>query len=222
MKTRQLALGLSVVALAMTGCAAGKDSAAVAPAGAATSMAGMSMAPGQSMAGMSMAPGQTMAGMSTTPSPLTAGTSTPDAKSQPSARSKMVCTGDVREEVQKVLKLSAPAPVSTSWQDQLFTCTYSLPMGKMVLSVKESATKAAAAGYFQALRTRSGNTTALQGVGEQGFATKTGIAVVLKDSFTLQVDTTALPETFGPQQQRRTDLAYEMATVVMGCWIEHS
>jgi hypothetical protein len=38
----------------------------------------------------------------------------------------------------------------------------------------------------------------------------------------LQVDTTALPEMFGPQQQRRTDLAYEMATVVMGCWIEHS
>lgn len=206
MKTRQLVLGLSAVAaLAMTGCAAGKDSAGIAPAGAAVSGSAA-----QTMAGMSMAPGQTMAGMSM-----------PSTSSQPSAKSKMVCTGDVRDEVQTVLKLSEPAPVSTSWQDQLFTCTYTLPMGKMVLSVKESASKAAAADYFQALRTRLGKTTALQGVGEQGFATTTGIAVVLKDSSTLQVDTTGLPELFGPQQQRRTDLAYEMATVVMGCWIEH-
>jgi hypothetical protein len=206
MKTRQLVLSLSAIALAMTGCAAGKDSAGVAPAGAAASMPA-----GQTMAGMSMAPGQTMAGMST---PATPG--------QPSAKSRMVCTGDVRDEVRTVLKLDAPAPVSTSWQDQLFTCTYALPMGKMVLSVKESASKAAAASYFQALRTRLGATTALQGVGEQAFATTTGIAVVLKDSSTLRVDTTGLPETFGPQQQRRTDLAYEMATVVIGCWIEHS
>ncbi|MDQ1745012.1 MAG: hypothetical protein QOE23_3351, partial [Pseudonocardiales bacterium] len=59
MKTRQLVLSLSAIALAMTGCAAGKDSAGVAPAGAAASMPA-----GQTMAGMSMAPGQTMAGMS--------------------------------------------------------------------------------------------------------------------------------------------------------------
>jgi hypothetical protein len=206
MKIRHLAGSLCAVALLGTGCAAGKDAASVAPAGAATSVA-----PGQTMAGMSMAPGQTMAGMSHAPS-----------GSEPSAKSKMVCTGDVREEVRSILKLSAPAPVSTSWQDQLFTCTYTLPMGKMVLSVKESASKPAAAAYFQALRTRSGTTTALQGVGEQAFSTPAGTAVVLKDSSTLQVDATGLPEVFGPQQSRRTDFAYEMATVVMGCWIEHS
>lgn len=206
MKTRHLAVGLCAVALTMTGCAAGKGSAATSPAGAATSIAA-----DQSMAGHSMAPGQTMAGMTMAP-----------AGSEPSAKSKMVCAGDVRDEVQTILKLSAPAPVTTSWQDQLFTCTYTLPMGKMVLSVKESASKAAAAAYFQAQRTRSGKTTTLAGVGEQAFATPAGTAVVLKDSSTLQVDATGLPEVFGPQQQRRTDFAYEVATVVMGCWIEHS
>lgn len=215
MSSRHLALGLSAVMLTMTGCAATRGSAAEAPRAATSTvagqtMAGMSMAPGQTMAGMSMAPGQTMAGMST-----------PVTGSQPSAKSRMVCTGDVRNEVQAIFKLSAPAPVSTRWQDHLFTCTYTLPMGTMVLSVKESASKAAAADYFQAQRTRLGNTTVLQGVGERAFATTTGTAVVLKDSATLQVDTTGLPEVFGPQQQRRTDFAYEMATVVMGCWIEH-
>jgi len=151
-----------------------------------------------------------------------AGMTMAPAGSEPSAKSKMVCTGDVRDEVQSILKLSAPAPVATSWRDQVFTCTYTLPMGKLVLSVKESASKAAAASYFQAQRTRSGKTTALAGVGERAFATPAGTAVVLKDSATLQVDATGLPEVFGPQQQRRTDFAYEMATVVMGCWIEHS
>ena len=143
------------------------------------------------------------------------------AGSEPSAAAKMVCAGDVAAQVMTVLNLDAPAPTSTSWQDQLYTCTYTLPMGKMVLSVKESASKPAARDYFQALRARLGGTEPLLGVGEQAYATKTGTAVVLKDDMTLRVDTTGLPAVFGPQQQRRTDLAYEMATVVMGCWVNH-
>jgi hypothetical protein len=205
MKTRQLLLGLSGLALMLTGCASGGNSGTAA-AGAAE----MSMAPGQSMAGMSMAPGQSMAGMSMAP-----------AVSEPSKAAKMVCTGDVRDEVKTVLKLSSPAPISTSWQDQLYTCTYALPMGKMVLSVKESAGKPAAVAYFQALRTRLGSTQPAPGLGEQAYATKTGTVVVLKDNTTLRVDTTGLPAVFGPQQQRRTDLAYEIASVVLGCWVEH-
>lgn len=218
MKTRQLALGLSALALVASGCATAKDSGTAAPAGAAGSMAG------QAAAGMSKAPsdshtmasGETMAGHSH-PS-KSAQTS---AGSQPSAASKMVCAGDVPAQVKIVLKLSAPAPTSTSWQDRLYTCTYALPMGKMVLSVKESDDKPAARDYFQALRAKLGDTAPLLGVGEQAYATKTGTAVVLKDNMTLRVDTTGLPEVFGPQQQRRTDLAYQMATVVMGCWINH-
>ena len=220
MKTRQLALGLSAFALAATGCATGKDSGTPAPAGAASSMAagqpaaGMSKAPGHSH--HTMASGQTMAGHSHPPTP---GQTT--AGSEPSAAAKMVCAGDVPAQVKTVLNLSAPAPTSTSWQDQLYTCTYTLPMGKMVLSVKESASKPAARDYFQALRAKLGDTEPLLAVGEQAYATKTGTAVVLKDNMTLRVDTTGLPAVFGPLQQRRTDLAYEMATIVMGCWIDH-
>jgi hypothetical protein len=200
MKTRHTVLGLSAVALLVTGCASSDGSGAAAAGGAGMSMApGESMAPGQSMAAMSMAP----------------------VVSEPSKAAKMVCTGDVREEVKNVLKLSSPAPISTSWRDQLYTCTYTLPMGKMVLSVKESAGKPAAVAYFQALRTRLGGTQPAPGLGEQAYATKTGTVVVLKDNTTLRVDTTGLPAVFGPQQQRRTDLAYEIASVVLGCWVEH-
>ncbi|MEO7262938.1 MAG: hypothetical protein ABI047_17050 [Jatrophihabitantaceae bacterium] len=210
MKTRQLAVGLSAFSLVVTGCAAGKDVGTATPAGTA-----MSMAPGQSMASHTMAAGETMAGQSM------AGMSMAPADSQPSDTAKMVCTGEVRDTVQTVLKLSSPASTSTSWQNQLFTCTYTLPMGKMVLSVKESADKPAAHAYFEAQRTRLGSTEPVLGLGEQAYATKTGTTVVVKDDMTLQVDTTGLPAVFGPQQQRRTDLASEMAAVVLGCWIDH-
>lgn len=202
MKTRQLAVGLVAVTLCLTGCASAGGSGAASAAGA-----GMSMAPGQTMAGMSMAPGQTMAGMTASP-----------AADQPSDAAKMVCSDDIQNQVKLVLRLSKPAPARASWQDQRYTCSYSLPMGQMVLSVKQSATKPLAHGYFDALRLRLGNTEPLAGLGESAYATTTGIAVVLKDDMTLQVDTTGLPAVFGPQHQRRTDLAYELASDVLGCW----
>ena len=191
MKTRQLATGLSALVLVLTGCASGGDSGTATAGGA-----GRSMAPGQTMAGRSVAP----------------------VDSTPSKAALMVCSDDIREQVRTVLKLSAPAPVRSSWQDQLYTCTYTLPMGTMVLSVQQSAGKPAAREHFLGLRTRLGSTEPLLGLGEQAYATKTGIAVVLKDNMTLRVDTTRLPAVFGAQQQRRTDLAYEIASAVLGCW----
>ena len=203
MKTRQAAVGLSALAVMLAGCASGAD--------AGTAAGDVSTPPAHHMAGTSTAPGHSMAGRSVAP-----------AVSEPSEAAKMVCAGDVRDEVKTVLKLSAPAPVSTTWRDQLYTCTYTLPMGKMVLSVKESAGKPAALEYFRALRARLGNTQPAPGLGEQAYATKAGTVVVLKDNTTLRVDTTGLPAVFGPQQQRRTDLAYEIASVVLGCWVEHA
>ncbi|HEX8094616.1 hypothetical protein [Jatrophihabitans sp.] len=176
----------------------------------------MSMAPGQTMAGMSMAPGQTMV-----PGQTTAGRSVAPAGSTPSKAALMICSDDIQDQVATVLKLNAPAPVRSSWQDQLYTCTYTLPMGTMILSVKQSASKPAARGYFLGLRPGLGSTEPLLGLGEQAYATKTGVAVVLKDDMTLRVDTTRLPVVFGTQQQRRTDLAYEIASAVLGCWTGH-
>jgi hypothetical protein len=215
-KSRQLAIGLIALPLLVTGCGSAQTRSTSARVGAGST--GATMAPGQTMApGMTMAPGQTMAAMTNS-----AGAASSAAFShpvgEPSAAAKMVCSDDIRGQVRKVLKLARPAPIRTSWQDRLYTCTYTLPMGPMVLSVQQSATKAAARQYFQALRSQLGRTTPLIGLGEQAYASTTGYAVVLKDNMTLRVDTTRLPEVFGDQDQHRTDLAAEIASDVMGCW----
>src|SRR6185437_3073905 len=141
-----------------------------------------------------------------------------DQSDAPSDTATMVCGDDIRGQVSQVLKLSAPPKTESSWADQLYTCSYRLPIGPMVLSVKQSAGRAAAAGYFSNLRPTLGNTETLQGLGERSYGTGDGVVVVIKDSLTLKVDTTGLPKVFGADQQRRSDLAYEIASDVLGCW----
>ncbi|MBV9822044.1 MAG: hypothetical protein JO144_07330 [Actinobacteria bacterium] len=209
MNARQTALGAGALVLLLTGCGAGNDGASKAAA-PGQSMAGMTMAPGESMAGMTMAPGESMAGMTMAPSQSVSG--------GPSKAAAMVCSDDIRGQVKTVLRLAQPAPVRSSWQNQLYTCSYTLPMGQMVLSVKQSAGKPAAQAYFDQTRRSLGRTESLAGLGEQAFGTGTGIVVVRKDDMTLRVDTTDLPVVFGELQQRRTDLAYEIASDVLGCW----
>jgi hypothetical protein len=136
----------------------------------------------------------------------------------PSAAAQMICGDDIRGQVQQVLKLPTLPSTEHSWDGQLYTCNYRLPMGPMVLSVRQSAGKVAAAGYFTSLRSTFGSTQTLQGLGERSYGTGAGVVVVIKDDLTLTVDTTGLPAVFGPDGQRRADLAYEIASDVLGCW----
>jgi hypothetical protein len=145
----------------------------------------------------------------------------PTSSQPPSANAAMVCGADVAGDVARVLSLPAAPPTTSTWVDQLFTCDYSLPMGPLVLSVKESPDPAAAAGYFDGQRGRLGETAPAPGLGERAYATPTGTVVVIKDAMTLTVDATVLPEVFGNNGQRRNDFAYEVASVVLGCWTGH-
>jgi hypothetical protein len=136
----------------------------------------------------------------------------------PPAQAVMVCGDEVRGDITKVLALpSAPATAAT-WTDQLYTCTYQLPVGPLVLSVKQSANAAAAHDYYTASRKRIGSTVDTAGLGTYAFRTTSGVVGLVKDNFTLTVDATGLPVQFGSQGQKRTDLAYEVASVVLGCW----
>ena len=139
----------------------------------------------------------------------------------PSEAAAMICGDDVTGDVARVLSLPAPPPTSSTWADQLFTCDYSLPMGPLVLSVQESPDPAAAARFFEDRRGQLGETAPTPGLGERAYATPTGTVVVIKDAMTLTVDATGLPEVFGDDGQRRTDFAYEVASVVLGCWTGH-
>ena len=92
-------------------------------------------------------------------------------------------------------------------------------MGAMVLSVQVAPSDAAAGEAFDADRGRLAPTEQLRRARASGaFGTPTGVTVVLKDNEVLTVDTTALPEVFGANGQRRTDLANEIASDVLGCW----
>jgi len=197
MTARTWTLGVGAAALLLAGCGAPHATEAA------------------SMPGMSMAPGQTMAPSA---SASTAASPAPSASATPSAAAKMICSDDIRGKVKQVLKLSTDAPTRTSFVDHLYTCTYTLPQGPLVLSVHDSASKAAAASYYTALRPTRGATTGLPGLGEHAYGTSRGTVVVLKDSQTLVVDATGLPSVFGSEQQKRTDLAYEIASDVLGCW----
>jgi hypothetical protein len=151
----------------------------------------------------------------------TSSTTTAAADGQPSATAAMVCGADVVGDVSRALALPEPPSTTATWADPLFTCDYALPMGPLVLSVEDSPSPAAAAEYFASRQGELGETAPAAGLGERAFATPTGTVVVIKDAMTLTVDATGLPEEFGDNGQRRSAFAYEVASIVLGCWTGH-
>lgn len=129
----------------------------------------------------------------------------------------MVCGDDIRGKIRQVLALAAAPATTDSFADGRYSCTYNLPMGPLVLAVQQSSSPSAAGQYFAGQRVALHGDN-LPGLGQDAFGTETGIVVVIKDSETLTVDASKLPPIFGNQQQHRTDLAYEIASDVLGCW----
>jgi hypothetical protein len=199
MTARTWPLGVIAAGVLLTGCA-GTQAATPSsdrPASVASSSASsMSIAAGQTMAGMSM----------------------PSTASKPTATALMVCSNDIKGKVKQVLKLPGQPQTTSAFANEIYTCTYHLPLGPLILSVQHSPTKAAADAYFNHLKATLGQTDTLLGLGEKAYGTLNGVAVVLKDNETLAVDARGLPTVFGTNQQKRTDLANEIASDVLGCW----
>lgn len=163
----------------------------------------------RSMSNMSMAAGQSMPGASTT-SAASVG--------KPTATALMICSDDIKSKIEQVLKLPRQPYATTSFANQIYTCTYHLPVGPMVLSVQHAQTKAAADTYYNRVKSTLGPTAVLLGLGQKAYGAPSGVAVVLKDNETLMVDARGVPAVFGADQQKRTDLANEIASDVLGCW----
>jgi hypothetical protein len=201
-RTRQIGLLLAGVLL-LAGC--GSSRAATKPP-AAVQSPGAAMTPG-----MVMPDGSTMGASAAAPPSAT-------AEAKPSKAALMICAAETRSNIKTILGLKQ-RPVGTSaFSDQLYTCTYQLPMGMFVLSVKESPNAAATTSYYQALRQRLGTTAPLDGLGEAAYGTANGTVVLRKDNGVLHVDATGLPAVFGSQHTKRTDFAYEIASTILGCW----
>jgi hypothetical protein len=195
---------LAAGALLLTGCASSHTGATHA-AHSGPRSAAMS-------AGMVMPDGSTMGADS--PSPVA------DATGNPSPAEKMICAAETHTTIRKVLGLTSTPSSSASWRDHLYTCTYPLPMGTLIVSVKQSANPTAAKTYFRSHRTTLGVTEALDGLGQGSYGAKTGTVVLIKDNDTLTIDATGLPAVFGKQHSKRFDFAYELASDILGCWTE--
>jgi hypothetical protein len=193
MRQHARAFGLAAVAAALAACGAAHAT------GAATSAA--------STPGVTMAPGA-------------AGHRAQDT-SAPSPSALMICGSEIRDDVATLLALPTPPRTSTSWVDNVYTCTYHLTQGPLVLSVHEAGNVRTARGEFVALRKQLGTTRPLRGaagLGLPAYETATGNVVFLKDDKVLGVDATRLPQRVEQSHRTRVDLAYTLATDIMGCW----
>ncbi|SOD72189.1 hypothetical protein SAMN05892883_1610 [Jatrophihabitans sp. GAS493] len=193
-------------AILLAGCASSHADPVqtLASAGAGRSTSGMAMTPG-----MVMPDGSTMGVPTPLPSAAAVG---------PSEAAREICSTEIRNDIAQVLALkSIPAP-SATWAEHVYTCTYQLPMGMLVLSVTEAADDAAAQTFAATLRTHLADAHNVAGLTTTAFATPNGRLALVKDNDTLQIDATRLPAQFGSQDEKRTDFAYEVASDVLGCW----
>jgi len=203
MKRRIWPAGLLVTGLLLTGCGASQTAA---------DTQGTAASPSPSSSGAAATSGDSMAGMD-----MGAG-ATDTSGSSPSRTAKMICGPEIRASVQEVLSLAAKPAVASTWVNKLYACNYALSYGPLVLSVKQSTSDAAANTYFDQHRSTLGKTEKMIGLGERSYGTGDGVVVVVKDDKTLQVDARKLPAVFGPNDAKRADFAFEIASDVMGCW----
>jgi hypothetical protein len=147
-----------------------------------------------------------------------AGPPTGKLAGKPPASAAMTCDADIKSKVREALGLAGPPSTEWRWSNGVYTCDYHLPMGRMSLQVTVLAGAPQASTLFDADRGRTLGAQPLAGLGERAFGTDNGTVLVLKDNQVLVVDTTRLPQEFGANGQRRSDLAYEVASDVMGCW----
>ena len=166
--------------------------------------------------GMVMPDGSTMGAGPTDAAARTSGSGHPPPG--PSHTASMVCEAEVGGDIATILNLK-PQPVGLArWANDTYTCTYRLVIGPLVLSVHQSPGDAAAKRYAAEMRRTLPDAHTLDGLTTTAFGTATGKVVLVKDSDTLTVDATGLPEQFGSQQQKRSDFAYELASDILGCW----
>lgn len=148
----------------------------------------------------------------------------------PSDAAKMVCGDQPMDRLVAILNLDKAPHTVSDWADSTFTCTYHLERaspavpGSLDISVQEARDQATALEYFDAMQALATDATPIGGLANLGFPayeTADGKAVFQKDSFVLTVDASGLPAAVGPDAVTRNALAYQLATTILACWVEH-
>lgn len=149
--------------------------------------------------------------------------SPPASTAGPREAAKMVCGDQPMDRLTTILSLSQNPHTVSSWANSTFTCTYHLPEGALTISVQEAPDQAKARTYFDAMQALATDATPIEGLANLGFPAyeTAGSAVFQKDNFVLQVDASALPAAVGPHAISPNELAYQLSTTILACWVEH-
>lgn len=138
----------------------------------------------------------------------------------PSASARMVCSSEITRDVAMIMGLHT-LPATSTWVQHIYRCTYQLPRGVLVVSVDDAATRESARAYFATMRQGFTSTKPLVGLANLGlpaYETTSGVVVFLKDDKTLEVDASHVPEKVMQSRGTASDLAYTVATDILGCW----
>ena len=149
--------------------------------------------------------------------------SPPASSAGPSEAAKMVCGNQPMDRLTTILSLDKRPHTVSSWANSTFTCIYHLDQGALKISVQEAPDQTKARTYFDAMQALATDATPIEGLANLGFPAyeTAGSAVFQKDNFVLQVDASALPPAIGPNSITRNDLAYQLSTTILACWVEH-
>lgn len=213
MKVNKIAVALvAAAAVPLAGCSA---AASTPPSSSSAPSAASSSAP--SSASSSAGAGSTSAAPSGGATPKSSASAHVGDAGAPSEAAKMICTDETRDNITTVLSVKPDPKPASSWRNHIYTCTYQLPEGPIVLTVHEAADVNAATAYTTAQRSTVQGEKDLTGLNPGAFGTQNGVVVLQKDNDTMRVDTSRL----SPQSKlypRRADFAYNIAAVVLGCW----
>jgi hypothetical protein len=144
------------------------------------------------------------------------------ASNTPPAAAQMVCSDEIRGEVADALNLTAVAAPASTWAEHTYTCTYTLPMGRLVLAVTVFPSTAAARGQLETMRGQLGARSLEPGLGQQAYSAPAGTVLAVKDNMVLRTDATGLPDDLDPTHERRLDLARVITAGVFSCWTGNS
>ncbi len=155
---------------------------------------------------------------SSAPTATTKATEQPEPAGRlPSPIALMVCRPKAQSEINKVLGVTATVSNRT-WVDHEYSCRYGYTDGSFELSVKELSSWPQTLAYFHGLGAQLGAPQVLGNLGQGAFRTSGGDVVVRKDWKVLLVDVSGLPSQFGVPPTSRTDVAYTVADLILGCW----
>lgn len=202
------AIAPALLALALAGCGAGSNVAAHQGNGQRAAPQGVHRMPdGTLMSDSEMAMMQ--------PSLVPA---------KPSSSAAMICSAETHRSLQHNLGLTAQPQSTSRWADGIYTCTYHLAEGELVVSVKDATDLAAGMRYFDSVRAGKSSLHpigGLQSLGLPGYEDGKGTVLFLKDGKTLDIDATGLQTKVGRYRQPPADVAYGLAAAIIACWSEH-